>query len=105
MQKAYGKADKGNIHRVNICCRWDQDDGAIEGAIKYSEFCQNARTARCWWCLLGTFVMDPYHNPIDPEQPTEEDFGEDHLRALERELAPQATDYYGILNVSKTVRK
>lgn len=49
--------------------------------------------------------MDPYHNPIDPEQPTEEDFGEDHLRALERELAPQTTDYYGILNVSKTVRK
>lgn len=49
--------------------------------------------------------MDPYEYTVDSNSiPGEEDLDEDQLEKLEQELAPQSSDYYGILNVSKTVR-
>lgn len=47
--------------------------------------------------------MDPYLNPVDQSIP-DDDLDDDELLKLEQELAPKATDYYGILNVSKLVR-
>ncbi|KAI8139496.1 hypothetical protein BJV82DRAFT_693841 [Fennellomyces sp. T-0311] len=44
---------------------------------------------------------DPYLNPIDHSIP-DDDLDDDELVKLEKELAPKATDYYGILNVSRT---
>ncbi|KAI7847477.1 hypothetical protein BDC45DRAFT_451794 [Circinella umbellata] len=44
--------------------------------------------------------MDPYLNPVDQSIP-DNDLDDDELSKLEQELAPKATDFYGILNVSK----
>ncbi|KAI9496675.1 hypothetical protein BDB00DRAFT_808296 [Zychaea mexicana] len=44
--------------------------------------------------------MDPYLNPLDQSIP-DDDLDDDELLKLEQELAPKATDYYGILNVSR----
>ncbi|KAI9268335.1 hypothetical protein BDA99DRAFT_435537 [Phascolomyces articulosus] len=44
--------------------------------------------------------MDPYMNPLDQSIP-DDDLDDDELLKLEKELAPKATDYYGILNISR----
>lgn len=48
--------------------------------------------------------MDPYDFTTQGSLADEDINDFDDLEQLEKELMPQPTDFYGILNVSKTVR-
>lgn len=48
--------------------------------------------------------MDPYLDAPESHTIPDEELDDDTLLQLEQDLAPKASDYYGVLNVSRTVR-
>lgn len=58
--------------------------------------------ARCVFVLFA--AMDPYLDAPESHSIPDEELDDDTLLQLEQDLAPKASDYYGVLNVSRTVR-
>jgi hypothetical protein len=54
---------------------------------------------------LPSLDMDPYEHASSGWIPNDDQLNDvDELEKLEQDLMPQPDDYYGILNISKTVR-
>lgn len=53
---------------------------------------------------LSFASMDPYLDAPESHSIPDEELDDDTLLQLEQDLAPKASDYYGVLNVSRTVR-
>lgn len=54
---------------------------------------------------LPSLDMDPYEQASSGWIPNDDQLNDvDELEKLEQDLMPQPDDYYGILNISKTVR-